>query len=211
MVIHKDFSFSIREIEASRSGNMPLDTTMAELAARKVAEKVEEILFTGASTYTFGGGTIYGYTDEPNRNTGSLTGNWDESAQDGSDILGDVIAMKQAAISDRAYGPYVLYVPTNYEATLDDDFKASSDVTIRERILRISNIQDVKVADKLTDDNVLLVQMTSDVIRLVNGLPITTVQWDSEGGMKINFKVMVIQVPQTRHDQSGRCGIVHYS
>jgi uncharacterized linocin/CFP29 family protein len=210
-IVHKDFSFSIREIEASRNGNMPLDTTMAELAARKVAERIETMLFLGASTYTFGGGSIYGYTDEPNRNTGSLTGPWDDSAQIGTEILSDVLAMKQALIDDRAYGPYMLYIPTNFEATLDEDFKANSDKSLRERIANVAGITGIQVADKLTDDNVLLVQMTSDVVRLVNGLSVTTVQWESEGGMRVNFKVMAIQVPQTRHDQDGRCGIVHYT
>ena len=210
-IVHKDFSFSIREIEASRNGNMPLDTTMAELAARKVAEKIETMLFTGASTYTFGGGAIYGYTDEPNRNTGSLTANWDDSAATGAVVLSDVLAMKQDAIDDRAYGPYMLYIPTNFETAIEEDFKANSDKSIRQRLMEVSGILDIKAVDKLTSDNVVLVQMTSDVIRLVNGLSVTTVQWESEGGMRVNFKVMAIQVPQTRHDQDGRCGIIHYS
>lgn len=204
-VTHADFSFSAREIEASRSGNMPLDTTMAELAARKVAEKIETTLFAGASTYTFGGGTIYGYLDEPNRNTVAITVNWDDS---GNDPLEDVLNMKQALIDDRCYGPYILYIPTNWETSIDYDLKAASDVSIRERILKISGLQDVKVADKLTSDYPVMVQMTSDVIRMVNGMNVTTIQWETDGGMMVHFKVMAIQVPQTRHDQTGRCGIV---
>lgn len=203
-ITHADFSFSAREIEASRNGNMPLDTTMAELAARKVAEKIETVLFTGASTYTFGGGVIYGYLDEPNRNTYTITTNWDDS---GAIPLDDVINMKQALINDRCYGPYVLYIPTNWELALDEDHSSYYAITRRERLLKIAGISDIKVADKLTSDYAVLVQMTSDVIRLVNGMNITTVQWDTEGGMQVNFKVMAIQVPQTRHDQSGKCGI----
>lgn len=203
-ITHADFSFSAREIEASRSGNMPLDTTMAELAARKVAEKIEAVLFNGASSYTFGGGTIYGYEDEPNRNSVAIATNWDDS---GATPLQDVINMKQALINDRCYGPYVLYVPTNWETSLDDDSKAESDLTYRERLLKIASISDIKIADKLTSDVAVLVQMTADVIRLVNGMSVTTVQWDTEGGMQVNFKVMAIQVPQTRHDQTGRCGL----
>lgn len=210
-LIHKDFSFSIREIEASRNGNMPLDTTMAALAGRKVAEMVEQILFQGASTYTFGGGTIYGYEDEPNRASGSLTAAWDDSAGTGAVILSDVLAMKDALIANRCYGPYMLYIPTQYEIAVDEDFKANSDKTIRQRLLEVNNILGVKVADKCSATKVALVQMTPDVIRLVNALNVTTVQWDTEGGMKVNFKVMAIQIPQTRHDQSGRCGIASYS
>lgn len=55
----------------------------------------------------------------------------------------------------------------------------------------------------------LMVQMTPDVCRAVNGMDITTVQWESVGGMRLNFKVMAIQVPQLRADFYGNCGILH--
>ena len=55
----------------------------------------------------------------------------------------------------------------------------------------------------------IMVQMTPDVIRAVNGMDITTVQWESVGGMRLNFKVMCIQVPQVRADIYGNCGILH--
>jgi len=40
-------------------------------------------------------------------------------------------------------------------------------------------------------------------------MPITTVQWESQGGMRLNFKVMAIQVPQLRADYSSQSGIAH--
>jgi hypothetical protein len=51
--------------------------------------------------------------------------------------------------------------------------------------------------------------MTPDVVRAINGLDLTTVQWESVGGMRLNFKVMAIQVPQIRSTYAGRCGICH--
>lgn len=206
-LVHFDFSFSIREIEASRNGSMPLDMSMAALAGRKCAEKVEEMLFTGASTYTFGGGSIYGFLDEPQVNTGSLTADWNDSGATGETILTDVRAMKQALLDDYCYGPYGLYVPTNYETALDDDFKANSDKSVRQRVSEISGVEAISVADKLTSDYVVLAQLTADVVRIVEGLPLTTIQWDTEGGMRINFKVMTIQIPQVRHDAAGRSGV----
>lgn len=206
-IIHADFSFSIREIEAWKRYGMPLDTSMAEKKASKIAEKVEAILFTGASSYAFGGGTIYGYLDEPNNEDVTLNAHWNDSAATGATILEDVRSLKQALINNRCFGPYMLYVPTNFETKLDDDYMTGYPKSIRQRILEIEGIQGIKVADFLTSDYVVLVQMTSDVIRIVNGLPITTVQWESNGGFEVNFKVLTIQVPQTRHDQDGRCGI----
>ncbi len=210
-ITHGDFWFTKRELNESRNGNMPLDTTMVEMNTRKVIEKAEEILFNGASAYTYGGGTIRGYTDYPNRNTVSLTTNWDASSKTGENILDDVLSMKQTAINDRFYGPYVLYIPTAYETVLDDEFKTNSDKSVRNRLLEISQISDIRVVDTLTANNVLMVQMTSDVVRLVEGLSITTVEWETEGGMRVNFKVMAIWVPQIRSTKNGRCGVVHLS
>jgi hypothetical protein len=55
----------------------------------------------------------------------------------------------------------------------------------------------------------LIVQMTNEVVRMVNGLDVTTVQWEEVGGMKLLFKVMCIQVPQLFSDAYNNCGIMH--
>lgn len=210
-ITHKDFQFDIRQLAASRDGTQPLDLTTAELAGKKVAEKIEYTLFRGASSYTAGGGTIYGYCDFPSRNTKSHVLHWDHSAKTGELILDDVRDMKQKLINDNMFGPYILYVPTNYEAVLDDDFKAASDKTIRQRVKEIEGIEDVKIADFLADDNVVLVQMSPETVRIVNGFRPTTVEWDSMGGLVTDYKVWSIMVPQMRADASGKCGICHMS
>jgi|TARA_R100001530_G_scaffold51188_1_gene38019 uncharacterized linocin/CFP29 family protein len=212
-IISKNFSFSAREIAASRNTGQSVDVRMAEMAARKVAEKAEEILFQGASAYTAGAsgetGTIRGYEDHANRNTGSVTAAW--ASTTGANILTDTIAMKQAAINDRKYGPYTMYVATNIESNLDENFTTNYPVTIRQRILQVENITELKVIDKMTSANVLLISMQSDVVRLVQGLPIQTVEWSTDGGMMVHFKVMTILVPQVFKDQSNRSGVIHYS
>lgn len=210
-IIHKDWQINVRVLNASRTTGRALDTTMAELAAQKVAEKLESILFNGTSSFTYGGGTIYGYTDFPYSNTGSLTASWALSTTTGSQILTDVLNMIQMSIDVRYYGPWTLYIPKQYETKMEEDFKAESDLTIRQRLLAIEGIQAVKVSDWLADDHVVLVQMTSNVVRLVRGLPITNVEWSTEGGMIFHYKVMTIQVPQIRADQNNRTGIVHFS
>jgi hypothetical protein len=54
----------------------------------------------------------------------------------------------------------------------------------------------------------IMVQMTPDVIRAVNGMDITTIQWQEHGGMELKFRVLAIQVPQVRADYYGDCGIL---
>ena len=63
----------------------------------------------------------------------------------------------------------------------------------------------------MTAGGVLLVSMQSDVVRLVKGLPINTIEWSTDGGMMVHFKVMTIIVPQIFSDQSNRSGVIHYS
>lgn len=206
-ITHADFQINIRVLNSSRTFGQTLDTAMAELAARKVSESLEEQLFNGLNSYTFGGGTIFGYTDAPNRNTVTLTTNWDDPSKTGEQILDDVKDLKQANIDGLHFGPYMLYIPTAYETVLDCDFKANSDKTIRARILEVASIEGIQVIDKLSANNVVLVQMTSDVVRMVQGMPLTTVEWQTEGNMIFHFKVMTINVPQVRADQEGNSGV----
>jgi len=53
--------------------------------------------------------------------------------------------------------------------------------------------------------------MSSETVRMVNGVPIQTVQWKEEGNWTSKFKVFAIQFPQIRATKSGKCGIVHAS
>ena len=191
-----------------------MDTTLAERAARKVNEKLETMLFTN-TTYTFGGGSIKSYINFAHRNQVSIGTHWDDEVDStlksiGSKIIADVLSMKQASINAYHYGPWMLYIPTGYETLLDKDYDpVTPGTTIRERILKISGIKGIKVIDKLTANNVLMVQMTSDVVRLVRGMGIQNVEWQTEGKFITKYKVMTIQVPQIRSDANGRCGIVH--
>lgn len=210
-IIHKDFRINIRRLEASRQFGEALDTTSSNVASRKVAEKSEDMLFAGDPT-TVAGNTIYGYTNFPARNTDTLSTAWD-SVTDNQDIIDDVLTMCDSARADNYYGPFTLYIPSGYEGTMDDDFKPGSGDTrtVRERILQIESVARVVVADRLSADNVILVQMTSDVVDLAVAQDVTTVQWDSQGGMSEHFKVMAVWVPRLKQDYDGRTGIVHLS
>jgi len=210
-IIHFDFSFSARQISVSRNGGSPLDTTMAEQAGRKVAECAEKMLlgvWTANDQYTYGGGTIYGYTDFPDRSTGSVT---TPTGSNGTTTINEILGMRQAAYDDYHYGPYMLYNSPAWDQYLDNEFKTNSDRTLRERIGAIQGIDGPHTLDYLTNYDMLLVQKSTDTVREVVGMDVTTVQWPSNGGMKLNFKVMAIMVPQLRSDINDRSGIIHYS
>jgi hypothetical protein len=105
----------------------------------------------------------------------------------------------------------MLYIPVGYEVMLDKDYDSTYPGTIRERVLKIDGIKGIKVVDTLPANNVLLVQMTSDVVRLVRGMGIQNIEWQTEGKFINKYKVMTIQVPQVRSDADGHSGIVHFS
>ena len=210
-IVHKDFGYSSRQLASAARSGSPLDTTSAELAARRVAEETEKLLLgvsTVADQYAYGGGTIYGYTDFPSRLTKTIS-TPDGTSDDGTVFLTEVLAMIKQSKDAFHYGPFILYVSTEWDQYLAADFKTQSDKTLRERILALTDIVDVRTLDFLANFDIVLVQQTTDVVRLVIGMDIVTVMWDTEGGLYKNFKVMSIIVPQLRADQNSNTGIVH--
>ena len=220
-ILHADYEINTRALTVSRNMGNAIDTTMAERATRSIAESLENMLFTDTS-YSFGEtdsrsrNTIYSYINFPDRLTETLGTNWDASAATGKTIVDQVISWKQASINNKFYGPWKIYIPTAYETVLDQDYvdtnpDTRTTGTIRERILNISGITGIMVVDTLPDDNIVMVQLTSDVVRLVRGMPIQNVQWTEEGQFVTKYKVMTIQVPQIRSDQEGKTGLIHIS
>jgi hypothetical protein len=215
-IIHKDFQFPLRQVLASRTGYSPLDTTTAELAGRRVAEQVEQLvlgaptssLLLGQASYAWGGGTIQGYMNFSNRITYSITlptaGGWTPQ-----NTVDDILNMKKASQAAFHFGPWMLYAGLYWDPYLDDDYKPTyNDTTLRQRLREIDGIIDVRTVDYIPDQSLILVQQTTDVVRLVIGMDITTVQWESHGGMQLNFKVLCVMIPQLRTDANLNTGIV---
>ncbi len=219
-ITHSDFYCDARVLAASRNSGTPFDTRQGEAAGRRVAELVEDTLIGTATGLTYGGAntptyeyapTIYGYTNFP------YAASYVGTAPTGSNqstTVADVLAMRSTAYANRFYGPFMVYHSTGWDQYLDADYILTggnvATQTLRERLKKIEGILDVRRLDRWTSDyKMVMVQMTPDVCRAVNGMDITTVQWESSGGMRLNFKVMAIQVPQIFTDYSHRTGIVN--
>lgn len=218
-ITHSDFWYSARQLAVSRNSGTPLDMASAEAAGRRVAEMIERTLIGTETGITYGSSTgygrtstVYGYTNFPDRITKT-----DLTTPTGSNpeaVMTDVIEMRELMYANNFYGPFMLYHSTAYDRYLDDDYfrtgGTAAHQTLRQRIESIEGISGVRRLDFLTSGFVLImVQMTADVARAVNGMDITTVQWETVGGMRLNFKVMAIHVPQLRADFNGNTGIVH--
>jgi hypothetical protein len=208
---------------------------VAELIEKTVLGVETGITYGGNSTQVGGYGrtpSVYGYTNFPQRLT--VTGLYRPTGLGRSgtgwvaaDTLKDILRMRDLLYANKFYGPFMIYHSNDWDQYMDNDYILSggnvATQTLRERLKAIDNITDVRRLDFLSSTataagdparitttfpfTFLLVQMTADVCRAVNGMDITTVQWESVGGMRLNFKVMCIQVPQLRADFNGNTGI----
>jgi uncharacterized linocin/CFP29 family protein len=205
-IIHKDFQMTSRQQATSVKGGLAFDTTNGEMAAREIAEALENLVLGQSGAFNYGGGTIYGLTNYPDADTQTLTA---PGSSTGATLVDEIIAMRKKAYDMKVYGPFQLYNSPSWDALLDTDYSAvKGDNTIRDRVKKISGIMDMKTVDFLDDDQILLVAMRPDVIRMVNGLDLTTISWQEHGGMLNMFKLMTIQVPQIRSDFNENTGIV---
>lgn len=227
-ITHSDFYFSEREIAVSRRGGMGLDTTMAEAAARRVAETVEQTVIgtvTGvtygtrsgdAATAHTGASSVWGYTNFPYRTT--KTDLTTPTGANGNAVVQDIIEMRETMYANGFFGPFLLYHSTNYDQYLDADYAFTNGSnwavnptqTLRDRIRTIAGISDVRRLDYLTSGyQLIMVQLSSDVVQAINGMDMTTVQWETMGGSKQNFKVMCIHVPLLKKPYNGVSGVLH--
>lgn len=210
-IAHKDFNIKLRQLEASRERGESLDDIQVRTATRKVAEKLESVLFNGGPQ--FGGAKIYGYTTHPDRVTGSFgtNGNWSQAAKTGENRLADLITMKRGLIANGFSGPFWVYGPTDYSVGLDEDFKANSDKTIRQRLLETDEIERIEFSDQFVGDGLIMVQASRDTVALLDGEDIQAVQWDIYGGFAVAMKVFAIKIPLLRSTKAGKMGLYHMS
>lgn len=208
---HKDFFLDRRQLAASRERGEPLDTLQARIAGRKVSELVEYTLLNG-SEKQYGGVGLVGYTTIEQRLEVDFTDNllWSDGTKTGAGFVADVLAAKSGLAARRFHGPFMIYISADADTNLDKDYSTvKGEGTIRARLLQINQIQGIQVSDQLESGNVLLVQMTPDVVQMIVGENLQTIQWDVQGGFGINFKAFTIMVPILRYNSAGHTGIAH--
>jgi Family of unknown function (DUF6260) len=208
-----DFSLNIRTLKMSERIGAPLDTTLIQQATRRVNEAIEDATINGAGVQVDGYGTP-GLLNAPNVHafTYGTNGAWDAAAKTGQNVLDDVLAMIALLQGSRKFGPYRMYVPISFGNALGKDFKTNTTGTVLQRILALNAgsevISSIKVADQLPANRVILMQMTSDVVDMVDGQAPTVIPWTSIDGFVLYWMVMAIMVPRVRDDYDAQSGIV---
>jgi hypothetical protein len=209
-----DFSMGIRTLKMSERVGTPLDTTLVGQATRRVNEAIEDATINGAGI-TIGTGKTPGLLNAPNANQYALTVDWTAPnvvGTTGPKMVDDVLNMVGVAQADKHYGPYQVYLGTKAGLTVSGDYKANTSGTTLSRILEIPGISGVKVADQMpsgpTGPQVVLIQMTSDVVDMITGQAPTVIPWTSNDGFTLFWLVLAIMIPRFRADYDGNSGIV---
>lgn len=174
---------------------------------------------------------VYGYLNFPTRIQRTGLTKPTHSGWTPATTLADVLGCLDALRLQKFFGPFMIYTSNDWDQYMDNDYILTggnvATQTLRERLKRIDGVTDVQRLDFLFASQpasstgpggenlsatypftLIFAQQTSDVARAVNGLDITTVQWEKSGGMQLCFKTMCIQVPQLRADRYGNCGIM---
>lgn len=207
--IHKMFRIGQRQLAASRERGESLDTSQTDIATRKVAVSLENMLFNGVPDLIYANSRIYGYTTHPDRNTVSLTGGGWTSAT--ATPYEDVIKMIKAANRDNMNGPFTIYVANDIWMSLFiDQSEVKGEKTHYTRILEVPGVSAIKPSASLADGNVIMVQMTSNVVDLWVAKDIGSYEWQEQGTYSdVNVNVLAIMVPRVKSEKNGQCGIVH--
>ncbi len=208
-VTFKDWHLNLRTLHATRQGRSSLDTTIAELAATKVTQHHETVLFNGQRLG--GSGKIYGYRNFPHRSLGVLAKGWEDPTITGAEIVADVMRMQDPLIALQYEGPFHYYVSYKAFQNMGNDYKANGDKTILQRVLEIPGVGSIRPSRRVLEGEVIMPQLTRDVIDMIVGMQPTTLQWEEHGGLQTRFKIMGILVPRIKSDMNDRCGIAHFA
>lgn len=205
-IIASEYELGRRELLASRRNGAPIDTNEATEHTFSVVEEAERMLFRGEANMVVQGSAIFGYTNLAARQTLAATGDWGTI----TNIMTDVTAMVAALNAVQYFGPYYMYVSTNqYVEVTTQFFTDGSGQAVVDRILTVPQISAVRPSDFLPDGNVVLVQMTANVVQMAVAMAVSSAFWTSGDEQSEYHKIMWSGAPKLITDADGNAGIAH--
>lgn len=208
-VIFKPFQLDARQLAASRNSGDGLDTTTLFAATRVVNEKLEDVIVNGANI-KLNGFRLYGLRNHPYRITDTAAGDWGTI----TNILPTVMEMFSVAQSNKFTGPFALLIAQDQYVEANTLYYGNdSNITPMSRIRETGffDVIDWLPAEVLPSGEILLVQLTSDVIDLAEALRTQVREWSSGDGWQTAFKVLTVAAPRIKARSDNRTGIIHYT
>jgi hypothetical protein len=153
-------------------------------------------------------------TNHPNRYTKVLTlptaPGWTPRV-----FVDEVIEMIDTLNTDLFTGPYGMFFSPAWQKYMGQDYSdVYPGVTLASRLaapapagvgLSFMN----KLEYGLSDYQVIIFQLTDDVVRTINGMDLRTFQWEEKGGWEILFKIACIYLTQLRTRENDDLGVIH--
>jgi len=196
-VLHKEFSLWWRDLEASRSNGLPLDTQEAENAARKVAEEEDLLLLTGEYTGRKLLG-VEGLATATGRNT-TVGGDWSANA----------FTYVNAAIAeletDGHNGPYALVLKPSWWRQIAAAFVTDTAVTIAEKVASLCAAGVYRTNNLYSSaggvNNALVVEPSQENFEMVIGRDLSLFTKQDED-MNLQCKVHEVVAPRIKRPKS---------
>lgn len=209
-ITHSSFSVPWRQQGFDYKGSLGMSE-----ALRQVAERLEETLFNGNSSiavsYNSTNFPIYGYTTHPNRGTDTIS-NWALAANSEAVITetNDAISLMFSNQGGVANNSLMLYVANDIWQAFQNDFKANSDKSVLTRVREISQIIDVKPAEKLATGSAVLVEMLPRSVQLGVAQDLIVVPHTKTNPMAPQYMTAyAAMVQHIKTDANNKTGIMH--
>jgi|TARA_R100000789_G_scaffold90199_1_gene87628 hypothetical protein len=212
-IIHSSWRIPFRQIGFGYKRSAGLSESV-----RQVAEKMEDLLFNGDTsvvvTVSGTNTTIQGYTTLTNRETYTITDwtdlstNREKIVPETLDGLGDLFS--NGGVS--APNSVMMYVANNFWNYLQDDYSLThgGPATFVDRLKQISQIIDVKPAEKLAASKTLLIEMSDRAVELVMASDIVTVPHIRTSNLDDQvFTTYAVVTPILKTDRNSKTGIAH--
>lgn len=206
-----EFGFNARELAAASRVGRPLDMDEVEQATRNVNFAIEDAIINGLDE-TINGNSSPGLLDTTTTQSYESNDAWDDADKTGEDILTDVLAMRAKLAANKFYGPYTLYIPTDYSAALQKPFDSSGITSLTrqaylEQLVFGGRNLRIQTADLLPDDRTLLVQDTSSVCDVIVGQQPVAINPAPELEFHTKWLVYAVIVPRVKSDINSNFGI----
>ncbi len=210
-----------RELEASRRGGAPIDTSEAMEAGQSVEERLQYMAFEGAPNVVVGANPVYGLTTHPSVVSQAMAA----SSLGGGDFgtIANIYPTFQNALATlaalRYRGPFGVYVSTEQFHELASRYNDGSGQTAMASVMqnlgpgqngsgRISFIREIDSVF-LPAGELVFVQLTRNVVDVAVAMGLSNREWTSPDGMNFYAKVMASKVLRIKKDFSGNVGILH--
>jgi len=212
-ITHAGWSIPYRQKEFGYKNSDGLTASV-----RRVEEKIDSMIMRGNPNIVVkdpSGSTfeVFGYVTHPDRETFTIT---DWAAATPEAIRTQVLAMiNQLIVNVRSIRPnsLMLYIPFEYESVMEDDYStAKGDRTLRERLMAIKQIKDIKSSVDLGATEVAMVELDKRTVVYAEASGINTMPFDKSNPLDpSNFVTFAVGVPVGKPDRNGRLAFLHGS